>query len=132
GGRPDRLRLRLRRRHQPLLLVDREVDLVGPPVLPLPEGVEILVAQQLRPGLAPRAFRFVAGVALSGPGAVDARAPCRPPRLDRPLADLSLLLGPVAPLGALEPPTEGRDRGQRALDSGQALLHGDVRCDLAP
>ena len=43
--RPDRVALPVTGRRQPVLLVDREVDLVGLPVLALPECVELLVGQ---------------------------------------------------------------------------------------
>ena len=70
------------RRREPLLLVDREVDLVRPPVLPLPERVQVLVAHQLR---RPCAARLSTGAGRPGrrPRRRPRRAPGRAPVLDR-------------------------------------------------
>jgi hypothetical protein len=46
-----RVQLGFGRRHQPLLLVDGEVELVRAPVLSLPERVELLVVHEAAAGL---------------------------------------------------------------------------------
>ncbi len=71
-----RLQLRLGRRLHPVLLVDREVELVGAPVLPLPQRVELLVVHQAALGPAGLGLGRITGVRARAVGA--ARGPRAP------------------------------------------------------
>src|SRR5262245_52270904 len=106
-----------------MLAVDREVELVGSPVLPLPERVELLVGHQpARP----------AGPGIAGVAAVDRRAPrARAGGLHPPLALLALQLGPIDALSAIDPAPEQRHRIDRALELGHPQPGGFRGSELA-
>ena len=120
---PDRGLLRLARRGHPLLLVDREVELGGLPVLALPEGVELAVVEQPA-AVAHAALGVVAGVALAGAAHAAVHVQVRPLLLELALLLLALELGVVGALGARDPAPEQRDRVDLALDRGELVLHG--------
>ena len=118
---------------QPLLLVHGEVELVRLPVLLLPEGVELPVAEQ-RAARTALALGLVGGIALAGRGrrAVHVRPPAAGARLlQGALLLLARELGVVAALGAVDPPPEQRDRVDLTLDRGELQPHRVGRRELA-
>ena len=104
GGVP----LRLGGADQPVLAVDREVELVRAPVLPLPERVELLVAHQ--PALRAPALGRIAGVAGGAVGCHLAAPASGVLGLDAALALLALELRAVDTLGPVDPASEPGDR----------------------
>ena len=103
---PDRVLLRRGRRGQPVLAVHAEVELVGAPVLALPERVELAVVEQLR-------------VIHAASGS---RAPSRAvwtPRWRSSRAELVV----VAAARPVDPAPEQRDRVELAVHVGELVLH---------
>ena len=122
--------LRLARRGHPLLLVDREVELVRPPVLALPERVELAVVEQAA-AVADAALGLVARVALARSAVPPSAYRSRAPLLQLALLLLALQLGVVAALGAVDPAPQQGHRVDLALDHGQLVLHRLRRAHLA-
>src|SRR5205823_10133088 len=109
---PHHVLLRLARRREPVLAVDREVELVRAPVLALPQRVEVLVAHQVAgaAGVARLLVGRVASVGRRDRARGRQRPPVRGPtprpgaaRLHLALARLALELAVVAALGAIDP-----------------------------
>src|SRR4029079_4069943 len=86
----------------------------GPPVLALPERVQLPVVQK-PVAVVVAARRVQAGALL----------------LKLALLGLALHLGVVLTLRASDPPSEQRDRVDLAVDLGQLVLHRYRRADLA-
>src|SRR5204863_2687254 len=99
---------------QPVLSIDREVELMGAPVLTLPERIELLIAHQS--ALAPASLGRIPGVARCPVAARLAPPASGVLRLPAALALLARELGLVDPLGPVDPAAHAGHREHLPLD----------------